>query len=85
MNLEKQTVKLTVSKIVKRQQGCGPDLFYVYVSVPTISKDMKVKGSSLTRPIVCTAKHFLPIKDGYKQIEDVKIGDQMLLTLDLIC
>lgn len=82
MNLEKQTVELTVSKIVKRQQGCSPELYYVYVSVPTISKKM---SSSMTRPIVCTAKHFLPIKDGYKQIENVKTGDQMLLTLDLIC
>jgi hypothetical protein len=87
MNLEKQTIKLTVRKIVKRQQGCGSLLYDLYMTVPTINpKSMKVKSSFLKNLMVCvTAKHLLPTTDGYTLVENLKVGATILFSLDLIC
>lgn len=77
---------MTVRKIVKRQQSLGPLLYNLYFTVPTIHpKDMKHKESIITGPTVCvTAKHYIPTTDGYKIIEDIKIGDSVLYSLELI-
>jgi len=86
MNMEKQTIRMTVRKIVKRQPSLGPTLYDLYFTVPSIHpKNMKIKESIITGPAVCvTEKHYIPTTDGYKIMEDIKIGDSILYSLDLI-
>ena len=70
MNLDKQTVKLMVRKIVK-QQSMGPLLYQLYFSVPTIqSKLGRVKPSNILGSLACvTSRHSLPMTNGWKFAE----------------
>jgi hypothetical protein len=85
MNLDKQTIKMTVRKIVK-QQSCGLLLYQLYFSVPSIrSKTAEVKPANIIGPMACvTSKHSLPTTEGWKSAEDIRIGDVVLFNLDLI-
>lgn len=86
MQLEKTTIKMTVRKIVRKNQISGGILYDLYFTVPSIHpRYNKVKEASIVGPIVCvTEKHYLPTVDGYKIIEDIMVGDSILYSLDLI-
>lgn len=85
MNLEKHTVKMTVRLIRRVSQKCGPDLFYLYVTVPTISPKKELKQSLISNPIMfATELHSIPTSDGWKSMTELRKGDEILFNLDLI-
>ena len=86
MNLEKSIIKMTIRKIVKSQMT-SPILYELYFSVQSYHpKNNKVKQSNIIEPLICvTEYHFIPTDEGYKPIEDIKIGDVVLMGLDLMC
>jgi hypothetical protein len=85
MNLEKQTLKLKVKKVVKRVQGLGPELYVVYLTVATIHpKDKDVKQSAIYPACIFTSKHKIPTHKGYVPADKLKVGDIILVSLDLI-
>ena len=83
MNLDKQTILMKVRKIVK-QQSMGPLLYHFWFSV-ACSRSGKVAQANLVGPSVCvTSKHSLPTTNGWKPAEEVKVGDVVLFSLDLV-
>jgi hypothetical protein len=71
------TIRMTIRKITKKVQILGPDLYDIYVSLPSYrSIDGKKKESDVTYPVACfTSKHTITTQEGHKPIEKVRIGD----------
>lgn len=85
MNLEKHTVKMTVRLIRRVAQKCGPDLYYLYVTVPTINPKKGLRQSSIKDPIMFgTELHSIPTSDGWKSMTELRRGDEILFSLNLI-
>lgn len=86
MNLEKETIRFKVRKIVVRQQLYGPALHDLYLAVLSYHPNKrKVKEAAVLSPtICCTTKHMLPTSDGLKPVEDIRVGDEILSEINLV-
>ena len=80
MNFKTQTVKMTVKKIVKRQQKDGTKLYYIYATVPSIHPKDMIKPAT-----ICAAEnHFITTTKGFKLARKLKVGDSIPFSLDLL-
>ena len=86
MDLYKQTIPMTVRKIVKKKKLLGVDIYDIYISGSSIHPKFKKAGQkNIIGPVVCvTSKHYLPTKEGYKDIKDIRVGTKLLVSIDLI-
>jgi len=83
MKADNITIKMTIRKIIKKQSSFGTVLYDIYVTVPSYHpRYNKIKESKVVGPIACCSnKHSIPTNVGYKLIEEVKVGDILLLEL----
>lgn len=85
MNLEKQTIRFKVRKIIVRNQMVGPVLYDFYLSVLTHKPGRKSKETAVLSPTVCFTKgHLVPTEDGFKPVNSMKVGDTMLAEIPLL-
>ena len=83
MHCEVVEIRCPIRRITKQN-----NYYVIYLNIQTINlKDMKVKTSRIRKlhPIAATDNHLLPTESGLKEAKDLKVGDVMLLSLNLIC
>jgi hypothetical protein len=83
MKFEDRKIQMTVRKIVKRRHFTGDILYDLYFSIKTFNKVIK-STNIIGRSICISEEDYLPTTDGYRNAKDIKVGDNIYYSLNII-